>query len=80
MATSFAVSTARRIPRSESTDARSRLAYLKKDRSMLDSVTDELSRFQKGIGSVDRAKVDQFGRNSGFGKPRKRHLAAHDLP
>ncbi len=45
---------------SDSTDPRARLAYLRKDRSILDSVTAELGRFQKGIGPVDRAKVNQY--------------------
>ena len=45
---------------SDSTDAKARLAYLRKDRSILDSVTSELSEFQQGIGTVDRRKVDQY--------------------
>ena len=45
---------------SDSTDPRARMAYLRKDRSILDSVTAELGRFQKGIGTIDRAKVDQY--------------------
>ena len=45
---------------SDSTDSRARLAYMRRDRSILDSVTSELARFQKGIGSGDRVKVDQY--------------------
>lgn len=45
---------------SDSTDPKARLAYLRRDRSLLDSVTTELARFQKGIGQVDRAKVEQY--------------------
>ncbi len=45
---------------SDSTDPKARLAYLQRDRSLLDSVTAELARFQKGIGQVDRAKVEQY--------------------
>jgi hypothetical protein len=45
---------------SDSTDTKARLAYLQRDRSILDSVTAEIGRFQKGIGPIDRAKVDQY--------------------
>jgi hypothetical protein len=45
---------------SDSTDARARLRYLKKDRSILDSVAGELAQFRKGIDGGDRAKVEQY--------------------
>lgn len=45
---------------SDSTDARTRLADIAKDRSILDSVTDELKAFQRGIGARDRTKMAQY--------------------
>lgn len=45
---------------SESTSAEARLAYLRHDRSLLDSVTSEIGRFQKRISAGDRTKVDQY--------------------
>jgi hypothetical protein len=45
---------------SDSTDSRTRLAYMQNDKSILDSVTGELARFQKGIGTADRGKVNQY--------------------
>jgi hypothetical protein len=45
---------------SDSTDAHARLSYLRRDRSVLDSVTAELARFQKKIGADDRVKLDQY--------------------
>jgi hypothetical protein len=45
---------------SDSTDAGARLAYIRKDRSVLDSVTTELARFQTGLSAGDRVKVDQY--------------------
>lgn len=40
--------------------AAQRRAALKKRASLLDSVTDEIARLQKELGSSDRAKVDQY--------------------
>jgi hypothetical protein len=45
---------------SASTDTAARLAYLRRNQSILDSVTSELSDFQKGVGPVDRRKVEQY--------------------
>lgn len=45
---------------STSTDAGTRLAYLRRNKSILDSVTGELSDFQKRVGAVDQRKVDQY--------------------
>ncbi len=45
---------------SESTGSDARLAYLRHDRSLLDSVTSELGRFQKRISAGDRTKMDQY--------------------
>ena len=44
----------------ESTDPEARLAYMRRDRSILDSVTAELVEFRHGIGATDRRKVEQF--------------------
>jgi hypothetical protein len=45
---------------SESTDSAARLAAVHQQRSILDFVNDELSRFERRIGPVDRQKVDQY--------------------
>jgi hypothetical protein len=45
---------------SASTDTKSRLAYLRRNRSILDSVTGELADFQQQVGVVDRRKIDQY--------------------
>lgn len=45
---------------SDSTDARTRLARLRKDRSILDSVTEELADLLSGLGSGDRAKLTEY--------------------
>ena len=45
---------------SGSTDPEVRLAYMRRDRSILDSVTGELAEFRRGIGAIDRRKVEQF--------------------
>ena len=45
---------------SDSTDAATRRADIRRDRSMLDSVTEELHRFRKGIGAPDRIKLEQY--------------------
>ncbi len=43
-----------------STDPAERLARMKKQRSILDSVLQETSRFQKGLGTGDRGKVSDY--------------------
>jgi hypothetical protein len=45
---------------SESTDSAARLAAVRKERSILDSVNDELSRFRRRIGTADRQKIEQY--------------------
>ncbi len=45
---------------SDSTDPRVRLARIQKDRSILDSVTADMARFQKQLGARDRAKVNEY--------------------
>ena len=45
---------------SESTDPKTRLRVVREQRSILDSVTEELSRFQRRIGAMDRQKMDQY--------------------
>jgi hypothetical protein len=45
---------------SDSTDAKARLAYLRRDRSLLDSVVDELSDFKGRVGVIDTQKIDQY--------------------
>ena len=45
---------------SESTDPEARLRVVREQRSILDSVTDELSRFERRIGLMDRQKMDQY--------------------
>ena len=43
-----------------STDASSRRALIKRDRSLLDSVTEKIADLQRSIGPSDRGKVDEY--------------------
>jgi hypothetical protein len=43
-----------------STDAKARLARIKSDRSILDSVLDTLTGFRKGLGTRDQAKLTEY--------------------
>jgi hypothetical protein len=45
---------------SGSTDARTRLARIRQDRSVLDSVRDEVTRLQGALGSSDRVKLIEY--------------------
>ena len=45
---------------SDSTDPRVRLARIRKDRSILDSVTQDMARFQKELGARDRSKLNEY--------------------
>ncbi len=45
---------------SNTTDAKARLAALRRDRSILDAMADKISALQKGLGSGDRAKVTGY--------------------
>jgi hypothetical protein len=45
---------------SETTDRGVRLARTRKDRSILDSVTEKVSDLQRGLGATDRAKLTQY--------------------
>jgi hypothetical protein len=45
---------------SASTDAAARLSYLRRNKSLLDSVIGELSDFQKRVGAADQQKIDQY--------------------
>ena len=45
---------------SETTDAKTRLARLRKNRSILDSVYEEASRLQRKIGPGDRSKLSEY--------------------
>jgi len=45
---------------SDSTDAAERLARMQQDRSILDSVTGEISRLLCGVGTHDRAKLNEY--------------------
>jgi len=45
---------------SHTTDAKARLAALRRDRSILDAMADKISALQKGLGSGDRAKVTGY--------------------
>lgn len=45
---------------SDSTDPRVRAARLRKDRSLIDSVTGKVARLQQQLGSSDRAKVADY--------------------
>lgn len=44
----------------DSTDARARLANIKKSRSILDSVTDRIAHFQTGLGPTDRLRLAEY--------------------
>src|SRR5204863_4701336 len=44
----------------DSTDAASRLARSRWDRSILDSVADKVTRLRSGLGSRDRAKLGEY--------------------
>ena len=44
----------------DSTDRRSRLARIKADRSILDTVTQELNRIKSQVGAGDRTKIDEY--------------------
>ncbi len=44
----------------DSTDAKVRLARIKRQRSVLDSVLGAVSRLESGLGAGDRAKIDQY--------------------
>ena len=43
-----------------STDPAVRLARIKEDRSILDSVTEKVADLQRGVGPQDRAKISQY--------------------
>lgn len=45
---------------SDSTDPAERLARIKKDRSILDAVTQDVARLQTGLGSADRRKLTEY--------------------
>ncbi len=45
---------------SDNTTRAARLARIQEDRSILDSLVDEVSRFERQLGSGDRAKLDQY--------------------
>jgi hypothetical protein len=45
---------------SDTTDSRSRLDLIQRDRSILDAVNEKLVKLRKGIGSSDGHKVDQY--------------------
>lgn len=45
---------------SDSTDVVTRRADIRKDRSVLDSVNEELRRFRNGMGPQDRVKIEQY--------------------
>ena len=45
---------------SNTTDAKARLAALRRDRSILDAMADKISALQRGLGSRDRAKVTGY--------------------
>jgi hypothetical protein len=44
----------------DSTDRRSRLARIKADRSILDTITQELNRLQRQVGAADRTKLSEY--------------------
>ena len=44
----------------DSTDARARAARLRRNQSVLDSVTEQLARLNQRLGPVDRAKVTEY--------------------
>ena len=45
---------------SDSTDATARIARIHKERSILDSVAEGVAGLQRGLGSRDRAKLDEY--------------------
>ena len=45
---------------SDSTNPQERLARMQRDRSVLDFVTEEVSRMTKGLGPKDRAKLNEY--------------------
>lgn len=45
---------------SRSTDSRARAAQIRKDRSILDSVSEDVGRLRKGLSSRDRVKMTQY--------------------
>jgi hypothetical protein len=45
---------------SDTTDAAARLARVRKERSILDSVVERVGGLQRGLGGRDRAKLDEF--------------------
>ena len=45
---------------SDSTTQSARLARIREDRSVLDSLVEEVARFEKGLGSADRSKMTQY--------------------
>ena len=45
---------------SGTTDPAIRLAQIREDRSILDSVTDKVALLERGVGSDDRQKIDQY--------------------
>jgi hypothetical protein len=45
---------------SDTTDPAERLARLRKDRSILDAVTQDVARLQTGLGSADRRKLTEY--------------------
>ena len=45
---------------SDSTDPAERLARIQEDRSILDSVTEDVARLLKGLGPSDRAKLTEY--------------------
>ena len=45
---------------SDSTNPQERLARMQRDRSVLDFVTEEVSRMAKGLGPKDRAKLNEY--------------------
>jgi hypothetical protein len=45
---------------SGTTDASSRIARIRRQRSVLDSVTEKINELQRGLGSRDRLRVDEY--------------------
>jgi hypothetical protein len=45
---------------SDSTDTKARLAAMRRDKSVLDSVADKLGSLQGSLGGADRLKMDQY--------------------
>ena len=44
----------------DTTDPAVRLAHVRENRSILDTLTQEVARFQRGLGSDDRAKLTEY--------------------